>query len=330
MPHRTFTSIATLTEALARTLETYQIDPRELFARHGLTPEPFRDPDARIRVTTMDRIWLEAAKLTKDPLFGFEVGKSFHATNLHAIGYAWLASATLREGFHRLIRYRRLIATNSKLNLVETGDELVVHLNEEDVDNDFAFAAIVEMCRDVTHPDFAPLGIRMVRPPPPGREKVEEFFRCAIEFRAADDVLKFTAASVDEPLRRHNPALARAADTIAEEHLATLEKGDVVDRVRMAITASLLDGEPSRKAVADELAMSERTLARRLAKHDLSFTGMVEAIRLQLAKDYLRESRFSVTDVAFLLGFSDQSNFARAFKRWTSESPTEFRARAIG
>ena len=73
------------------------------------------------------------------------------------------------------------------------------------------------------------------------------------------------------------------------------------------------------------LHMSERTLARRLAERDYTFTSLVDEIRNQLARDYLRQPRFSVTDIAFLLGFSDQSNFARAFKRWTSLSPTEFR-----
>ena len=98
---------------------------------------------------------------------------------------------------------------------------------------------------------------------------------------------------------------------------------------RVAIIDHLPDGEPSRREVASELAMSERTLARRLSDREYTFSGLVDEVRGQLAKEYLRQSRFSVTDVAFLLGFSDQSNFARAFKRWTDESPTEFRSRAL-
>jgi AraC-like DNA-binding protein len=109
-----------------------------------------------------------------------------------------------------------------------------------------------------------------------------------------------------------------------------MDKKDSVARARVAIIDHLPDGEPSRKEVASELAMSERTLARRLSDRDYTFSSLVDEVRGQLAKEYLRQSRFSVTDVAFLLGFSDQSNFARAFKRWTTESPTEFRARAIG
>jgi AraC-like DNA-binding protein len=108
-----------------------------------------------------------------------------------------------------------------------------------------------------------------------------------------------------------------------------MDKKDVVARARVTIIDHLPDGEPSRRDVAAELAMSERTLARRLSDRDYTFSALVDEVRGQLAKEYLRQSRFSVTDVAFLLGFSDQSNFARAFKRWTDESPTEFRARSV-
>jgi len=108
-----------------------------------------------------------------------------------------------------------------------------------------------------------------------------------------------------------------------------MDKRDVVARARVTIIDQLPDGEPSRREVASELAMSERTLARRLSDRDYTFSSLVDEVRGQLAKEYLRQSRFSVTDVAFLLGFSDQSNFARAFKRWTDQSPSEFRSRAL-
>jgi AraC-like DNA-binding protein len=104
-----------------------------------------------------------------------------------------------------------------------------------------------------------------------------------------------------------------------------MDKNDIVTRARVLLIGQLPNGEPSRKTLADTLHLSERTLARRLSAGGYTFTSLVDEIRSHLAKDYLRQSRFSVTDVAFLLGFSDQSNFARAFKRWTDLSPTEFR-----
>ena len=134
---------------------------------------------------------------------------------------------------------------------------------------------------------------------------------------------------MNDPLPRHNPALAQASEEVAREYLANMDKKDVVAQARVAIVEQLPDGEPNRKEISSGLAMSERTLARRLSDRDYTFSTLVDEVRDQLAREYLRQPRFSVTDVAFLLGFSDQSNFARAFKRWTDESPTEFRSREL-
>jgi AraC-like DNA-binding protein len=330
---RSFTSIATLTEAIARTLEDYQVDPKEIFQSVGLPPEPFRNPDGRIGKEYMEALWEVGQKATGNPCIGFEVGFRFHATNLHAVGYSWLASATLREALERLVRYQRLISTAAEFELTDMGDVVQLQIDPSpgiDLGDDTAFTAITQMMRDLTHPDYRPVSVHMMRPEPPCAAQLRRYFQCPVEYDADLDKMLFTAESLDEPLSRNNPALAQASEEVAREYLANMDKKDAVARARVAIIEHLPDGEPSRKEVAGELAMSERTLARRLSDRDYTFSSLVDEVRSQLAKEYLRQSRFSVTDVAFLLGFSDQSNFARAFKRWTQESPSEFRARALG
>ncbi len=330
---RSFTSIATITEVISRTLEAYQIDSQALFQSLGLPAEPYRNPDARIPKDAMESIWEEAAKLTQNPCFGFEVGRNFHATNLHAVGYAMLASATLREALERLVRYQRLISTAAEMDLTVEDGELHLQIDPSpgiDLGDDAAFAAVVQFSRDLTDPEFNVRSVHMMRPPPPCERELNDFFRCPITYNADLDKVTFSLDSVDELLNRNNPAVAQASEDVAREYLANMDKKDVVARARVAITGQLPDGEPSRKDVAEQLHMSERTLARRLSDREYTFSSLVDEVRGQLAKEYLRQARFSVTDVAFLLGFSDQSNFARAFKRWTDESPTDFRARLVG
>jgi len=327
---RSFTSIATITEVIARTLEAYQIDSKALFESLGLPAEPFRNPDARVPKDTMEKVWEEAQRLTQNPCIGFEVGRNMHATNLHAVGYAMLASATLREALERLVRYQRLISTAAEMDLIE--EDSVVHLQIDpapgiDLGDDASFTAMIQFSRDLKDPEFNVRSVHMMRPVPPCVRELEDFFRCPITFNADLDKVTFSVESIDEPLNRNNPALAQASEDVAREYLANMDKKDAVARARVAITSQLPDGEPSRREVAGQLHMSERTLARRLSDRDYTFSSLVDEVRSQLAKEYLRQARFSVTDVAFLLGFSDQSNFARAFKRWTNESPTDFRAR---
>lgn len=323
-----FTSIATFSEAIARTIEKYQIDSGDLFSSVGMDREPYRDPDARIPIANMAQVWDEAERLSGNPCFGFEVGMGLHPTNFHAVGYAWLASASIREALERLVRYQRLLSTGAEMSFEDHGNfaEYRIHPKElVQMAVDAALCAVVQICRGVAHEEFKPTEVKMTRPAPPCVREVADFFACEVQYEAESNVLRFSAESLDEQLRRNNPAMVQASEEMAQQYIARMDKNDIVTRARVLLIGQLPDGEPSRKALAEGLHLSERTLARRLSDGGYTFTSLVDEIRNHLAKDYLRQSRFSVTDVAFLLGFSDQSNFARAFKRWTDLSPTEFR-----
>lgn len=95
--------------------------------------------------------------------------------------------------------------------------------------------------------------------------------------------------------------------------------------VRGAIADALADGQPSKSHIAHRLGMSERTFHRRLAEHGESFRNLATRVRRDAAESMLRSDNHSVAEVAFLTGFSDQSAFTRAFKRWTGETPAGFR-----
>ncbi|WP_453822699.1 helix-turn-helix transcriptional regulator [Tepidimonas fonticaldi] len=111
------------------------------------------------------------------------------------------------------------------------------------------------------------------------------------------------------------------------EYLAKFEGARVSEKVRAELISRLAAGEPSRADVASALHMSEKTLQRRLKGEETSYQEILDETRRELARQYLREGRMSVCEVTFRLGFSDQSSFTRAFKRWTGLAPGEFRHR---
>ena len=127
MPH-SFTSIATFTEAIARVLAKYQVDSGDLFEHVGLSREPFRDPDARVKLVDMNKIWAEAERRTKNPCIGFEVGMGLHATNFHAVGYAWLGQQMCfdRGGDFGPVRLARLqgLAVEGDIEFLDESDPL--------------------------------------------------------------------------------------------------------------------------------------------------------------------------------------------------------------
>jgi AraC-like DNA-binding protein len=122
-----------------------------------------------------------------------------------------------------------------------------------------------------------------------------------------------------------NRQIAATLDRILVERLAHLDKRDVVARCQASLFEQLYSGEVSEDVMAEQLHMSRRTLQRKLADADLTFQKLVDDTRRDLAMRHLDDPRHSITDVTFLLGFSQQSAFTRAFKRWTGMSPTEYR-----
>jgi AraC-like DNA-binding protein len=324
------TTLALGHEATSRVLKNYQVDPAQVFHAAGLDPEPYRDPDSRLRLAAIRKLWDQCNKLTKNPCVAFEVGMAAHPGNLHAVGYAWLASRNLREALQRLVRYHRLLSTAMNVRLEESDAELALVIEpskgwpQEGVDA--VTTAVVAMCREITYEEFKALRIDMTRSEPGCAKQLAKYFQCPVRYAAPRTCIVFRRDQSEKFLPRQNPALARANDEVALRYIAQMDRTDVLSRSKLAMMDMLSNGEPTRRALAERLHMSERTLARRLRDKGLSFRVLLDGVRKELGLGYMDELRHAVTDVAYLLGFSDQSNFARSFRRWTGSTPSQYRA----
>lgn len=324
--------LSSWTRIIVDALEASGLDAQALLASAGFAPDAFSDPNARHPFEATDRLWQVAAKALNDPACGLRISQFVRPTTFHALGYAVFASATLREALHRLVRYSRLVSDASDL-MLETSAEsarLSFVFPEERPSAapesiDAVMSLIVRTCRTLTDRSFSLLCVEQRRPRPADTTPYERFFRCRIQFDASADALTFSAASLDQTLPSANPELARHNDELVRTYLAEMERGNLVDRVRKALVESLA-GDASPAQVARALGLSERSLQRHLAQHGTSFAQVLNETRRELACAYLREPRWSVTEIAFLLGFEDSSSFARAFRRWTGSSPSAFRA----
>ena len=137
--------------------------------------------------------------------------------------------------------------------------------------------------------------------------------------------MTFSLADVDKYLIGANPQLARLNDQVMIEYLAKLDKENIIDRVTAVIVDMLPSGGVVEESVAKTLNMSVRSLQRRLQQVGTTFRTLFETARRDLASTYVEDPEIELVEVAFLLGFSDQSAFSRAFKRWTGHTPSEAR-----
>ena len=327
------TSLATMGQIVAGVFEMSGLDAQALFKRHGIDPAVLANPNARIPSSTWDSLTLDAVSQIPDPAFGLLAARCWHPSNLGALGYAWLTSSTLRTGLGRVVRYWRLLgeASSSRLEESSAGLQIVFARQAPNpVSNavavDFIMSLMMDMCRMNAGASLRPVSVKLRRERPKGSQVYRHYFGCVVHFAQAEDSFTLSRKDVDRPLPTSNRQLAATLDRILAEQLAHLDKKDVVARCQAHLLDQLCSGEISEDGMAEQLHMSRRTLQRKLADADLTYQKLVDDTRRDLAMRHLEDPRQSITDVTFLLGFSQQSAFTRAFKRWTGMAPSEYRA----
>jgi AraC-like DNA-binding protein len=314
-------------------LERRGIDPTALFREAGLDPERLSKPRARYPGKEARLAWSRASEIVGDPGFGLTSAEVWEPTDFHALGIAFLASTTLRNALNRLVRYHALVDNQTSYSLVEQGDQAILSFNlEQDAGDepaileDSRWAVVLDACRRVYGPDLDPLEITFLHADPgAAMGKFYGFFRCPMRFGEPVSSLTFPAAVLDKPLPASNRELALAHDRVLGEFVGRLQRDDIVSRTKSAISDWLPSGNFTSEAVAGALHMSPRSLQRKLAAEDTTFRQLVEQVRQELARSYLADGRFTLLEISYLLGFSTQSAFSRAFKRWMGSTPQEFR-----
>jgi AraC-like DNA-binding protein len=324
------TTIGGYALAIAKALTFSGVDSNRVLKAAGIATTLTNDPMTRLPVGTVTRLFRICADVTNSPYFGLTVARFIHISNLHALGYALAASANLKEFCVRLERYFRLASQVAEIELVESRDEIAVHarlLVDVCTESEDAFLGFLVLAmRQLYQPEFSPVRVGLSHPMPlEGAGPYEALFRAPVTFDQAMPTLVLPRADLDQPLAGACAELAQLNDNLANTYIAKLDKGDVVTRVRQKIIEFLPNGDCSRDKVASALAVSPTTLQFKLAERNTTFHDLLDSTRRELAASYVQQASLSITEITFLLGFSDTSNFTRAFKRWEGVSPTQFR-----
>lgn len=326
------TALASWTRALRKQLDALGLDSAELCRAAGLDPQLMDDPNARYPVSATTRLWQLAVQASGDPAIGLRVSRFVSPTTFHALGYALVASGSLREVFERIVRYHQVVSDALELDFRQNGDRYQFRFRVPEggiapaIESLDAFAAIyVRTCRNRLGRDYAPLVVYLQRPEPLDPQPWHDVFRAPIFFGAEENLLEFACGDFDAQLDDGNPELAEHNETVLNRTLEQLKPLTWERRVRTAIEAQLPDGEPSAESVAKSLHLSVRSLQRHLADEGFRYDLLLSQCRQNLAMQHMRDPRSSLSEIAYLLGFADTSSFSRAFKRWTGQTPSQYR-----
>ncbi|EPJ82202.1 putative AraC family regulatory protein [Pseudomonas sp. CFII64] len=324
--------LASWTRALRKQLDASGLDSVALCRAAGLDPQLMDDPNARYPVSDTTRLWQLAVQASGDPAIGLRVSRFVSPTTFHALGYALVASGSLREVFERIVRYHPVVSDALELDLQRAGDRYRFRFRvpadspapaHEALD---AFAAIyVRTCRNRLGRTYAPLAVYLQRPEPADATPWHHVFRAPIFFAAEENLLEFDCADFDSHLDDGNPELAQHNETVLNRTLERLQPLTWERRARAIIEAQLPEGEPCAESIAQNLHVSLRSLQRHLADEGCRYDLLLNEVRQNLALQHLSDPRNSLSEVAYLLGFADTSSFSRAFRRWTGQSPGQYR-----
>lgn len=325
--------LAAVTAGVVEAAVSLGWDRDALIDEAGLDRALLADPDARVPLMHEIRVW---EVLSRRPI-GLELGERLGLAAMGVVGYAMRHGATGLEALEWLQRYRAVLHPDLIPRMERrSGPEGERIVFSKVVPPPFArlrepvytqASATVATMRILTgRSDLRARHLRYPLPCPDDPERHERYFACPVSWGAAEFEMSFEASAFSLPLTRSDPHLFSYLARRADELLARLpDVESTAGRVRRDVGASLANGEPRLGAVARRLAMSERTLHRRLASEGASFAAIVDEVRRERAMLLLGDRRLSSSEIAFLLGFAEPATFIRAFRRWTGATPHEWR-----
>lgn len=310
---------------------------QDLLQSIGLDPEVPIDPNRMVTDTDYYRL---CETVTREAPCGhslpLRVGGSMKCDDYGAFGLAWKTAPDLRSSYARAERYGKVLTSVSTYEVeVEAGRHFMVLHREGErtlglrLSNEQTLAAVAQISREVCRLPFNPDAVYFKHSPPEDTTAHEAFFGCRVIFSSERDALEVSEELLRAPNRLGDAAVSEFFSAHLDKELAGhADDGELARKVRIQVSQSLSQGVPNIAAVAGSLGMSGRTLQRRLAAKGLAFQKLIDDARRELAVRLLRGTAYSLTEIAFLTGFSEQSAFTRAFKRWAGQTPRSFRLNA--
>lgn len=310
------------------------VETRDLVQALGLDPDAA--PDAAKMVASDAYYDFFAALAERDPSgisLALRIGASMKVDEYGAFGLAWKSAPDLRGSFVRSERYGRVLGSAESYTLEHHADGALFNLDKSGdgsvgmrLSNEASLSAVAALSQEVSTRTFVPRAVFFKHSARGDRSVFAEHFGCPVHFGADRDALLVSEASLNAPNKLGDQTIAQFFDRHLEQELAALSDDvGLEQRIRITVSQMLSEGVPTLSQVAASLGIGARTLQRRLAEKDQSFQGLVDLARRELAQQLLRETEYSLAEIAFLTGFSEQSAFTRAFKRWSGQTPRSYR-----
>jgi len=328
--------LATLMESLA----AEGVTPEEALDGVRISKSELSSPATLISLNQIIEFYRRAAHLSPTPHFAYRAGQRFHVSTYGMYGFAILSSTNFHETMRFAIEYHRLATPTTELSFKEQDNcsawsiAPVPHPRVDAVLYRFLvelqFGIHVSLHREVMGQSFAPREFQVTYLPPGDVQVYCDAFGCHVAFGQPENRILFDAGWMNGAPRLGNEITYSSLVPMCERMLNELHlRAGLAGKVREMLLVNLAH-PASFDSVAKYLAMTPRTLRRRLLEENTSYRNLIDELRMHVAVKYLRDTELTIDNVADFLGFSDSANFRHAFRRWTGKAPQEFRRSSAG
>ncbi|MBC9249600.1 hypothetical protein A9179_04855 [Pseudomonas alcaligenes] len=309
----------------------------DLLQRAGIAADSLSDQNGRIPFASFDRLCELTASELNEPCLGLKMGQGVRPGHLGSYGFALMACSNGLELMQQAARYS-VLAIDAGHHVVEIrGQECIRHWRSSlpgdrqlgRIQDELNLATWLTLARWFgNRPDINPNWVAFRHARPDDISEYQALFRCPLKFGAPETTVAFDASYLHLQLPLADSKLRRIMNDVCEQLLKQL--GDALEPAWLAIARrsvleSFSQGEPRIQVAAKASGMSEAQFKEHLAQRGLSFRSFVDDLRRSLAIGYARDPNLGLVDIAYLLGFSEQSAFQRAFKRWSGMTPGQYR-----
>lgn len=329
------TTLAAWPLAICQALSADQIEPQALLASVGLNKREFEsDPDQRVNIDKMLALWQAVEQVTQDSAYGLKIANYVQPTHFRALGMLMLTCSDIEQALTKLGQYHALISNSVEIQLIDQIDRIGFHIsslpniNISPLAIDAFFATLKHFSKLVTGQQNLVCMVDFVRPEPLDSSLWLSCFDCDVHFSQDKNCLWFERKKLSQAKLLGEPQLASLNEHAVIQYLEKMNALSWPERIQQFLHNQLLQPneeelqQPNLTDTAKAFNISERTLRRYLADEKQSFRMLLQRCKMELADQYLQQNKLSMTEIAYRLGFSDSSNFSRAFQRWYGHLPS--------
>jgi len=317
----------------AQAIDSYGLDSQQIFSKVGIDLADIKKPNSRLPTSAMVRVWQLAIELSEDPYIALRVAKFFSPSAFSALGMALATSENIYDALQRASRYSKIISDCSCTSLTENEHEVAfrVELKYAKQTQEYfpgveaIFTCMFNLLRTMAGDSFNAKTLYFKHAFMGDIKPFEDFFDCPVYFSSPHNQMFFDKQHIFEKQLFSNSDLTLTLDEWVEDYLSKFNKVLISTQVKEYLLKHLAYGKIDLPYIASTLALSTRMLQRKLKEEGTSYSELLDECRQKMALKMIGHNKIPLAEVSYILGFSDQSNFSRAFKRWTGTSPNMFR-----